>query len=315
MQLNLNNNPSGPSQQVIDDYTRFFNGEKNDDMLKYAYMGEDNNAYYDFISKCESYYPYKDEINLIKNNAQEIANSIGEGVDIYEIGPGSDIIFQQKIAPIISRLKNPRSYVAVDTCAEYAMQVASFAAQIFPKLNTGSVSSSILELNRNMFANGNKKLFIFLGGTLGNFTDENINKIFSVLSNCMNPDDRLLFSVDCNNNVDEILAAYQNPWAEKFFSMALHNSPMFFQRKFVNVEFEYAALWNKFTNSVEFNFFAKEKLLNHHNYITTKEHFYLGRSKRFKDDEILTFSSSNMFFLMDIFLLHARMSMFIFKKL
>ena len=69
MQLNLNNNPSGPSQQVIDDYTKFFNGEKNDDMLKYAYMLE-NHAYENLITQCEDYYPYKVEsacLNIYKN--------------------------------------------------------------------------------------------------------------------------------------------------------------------------------------------------------------------------------------------------------
>ena len=135
-------NPIYSPDEVITDYLHFFSGGRNDNMFKYAYLPE--NDYYDqVISECE--------------------------VDIFEIGPGSEEAFLDKMLPIINSMTNPLAYYGIDISAEFTQHSIDLASRHYHMFKTGAIVKNFADLSPQDFPlSPNQKALFCLGSTLGN---------------------------------------------------------------------------------------------------------------------------------------------------
>ena len=66
------------------------------------------------ICKLEVYYPTRTEIGILKNNAAEIAKSLGPNVTLIEYGSGA----LEKVRILLDTLIDPSSLCAIDISEE-----------------------------------------------------------------------------------------------------------------------------------------------------------------------------------------------------
>jgi uncharacterized SAM-dependent methyltransferase len=290
MQLNLNNNPSGPSQQVIDDYTRFFNGEKNDDMLKYEYAIE-NDAFGEIINKCKAYYLYNDEILNIKQNISSFCKLLDGPLSIFELGPGPKSAVKKKSLPIIKSLNFPVFYTAIDTSFNFAKTASKLVENCKNVQNTNQIIKHFFELNSQDFQYSvAKKAIFFFGNTIGNFSGKTLEKFFSSISNFLNPGEVFIFSADMNQNIDELMQAYNN----EYNKLSIRNIILYAEKVFnldLKDKFEEVITYNKNNKSIEFLFRSKTSfsvnIANVKLFIEQGDFLYGGKSKKFTRNKII----------------------------
>jgi L-histidine N-alpha-methyltransferase len=102
-----------------------------------------------------------------------------------------------------------RRYVPVDVSAEPVERSARELVEVFPGLSVhgliGDFGSDLVHL-----PDGERRLFAFLGGTIGNLLPAERVEFLAGLRASMGPDDRLLLGTDLVKDVDVLEAAYDD---------------------------------------------------------------------------------------------------------
>ncbi len=145
---------------------------------KYFY-DEIGSELFNQICSTPEYYPTRTEIQILTDCAGEIAETVGEGVEIIELGSGASL----KTRLLLQAFNRPRTYVPVDISAEYMRQAATALQHDFPLLDIVPVVADFskrLHIERRG-GRGNRLLF-FPGSTIGNFkTTEAVNLLARTL--------------------------------------------------------------------------------------------------------------------------------------
>ena len=85
-----------------------------------------------FESICEQpeYYPTRTELAILREHGRDIAETLGEGCRLVELGSGS----HRKARTLLRVLKNPDGYVAIDISGTQLRQAVQALAREFPDL-------------------------------------------------------------------------------------------------------------------------------------------------------------------------------------
>ena len=85
-----------------------------------------------FEAICEQpeYYPTRTELSILKQHGRDIAETLGEGCRLVELGSGADI----KAKTLLRILKSPDGYVAIDISGSQLRASALALAREFPRL-------------------------------------------------------------------------------------------------------------------------------------------------------------------------------------
>ena len=145
---------------------------------KYFY-DEIGSELFDQICSTPEYYPTRTEIQILTNCAGEIAEAVGEGVEIIELGSGASL----KTRLLLHAFNRPRAYVPVDISAEYMWQAATALQHDFPMLDiVPTVADFSKHLHIERRGGGGNRLLFFPGSTIGNFkTAEAVNLLTRTL--------------------------------------------------------------------------------------------------------------------------------------
>jgi L-histidine Nalpha-methyltransferase len=102
-----------------------------------------------------------------------------------------------------------RRYVPVDVSAEPVERCAEELCEVYPGLE---VHGLIGDFHHDLvhLPDGERRLFAFLGGTIGNFLPIERTEFLAGLAELMGPNDRLLLGTDLVKDVDTLEAAYDD---------------------------------------------------------------------------------------------------------
>ena len=78
-------------------------------------------ALFDEICELPEYYPTRTETRILKASAAEVADLVGPGVQLIELGSGSSI----KVRILLEAFQDPAAYIAVDVSREHLRAAAA----------------------------------------------------------------------------------------------------------------------------------------------------------------------------------------------
>lgn len=122
------------------------------------------------ICTLPEYYPTRTEMQMLRDNASEIAAIIGPDAELVEFGAGA----LDKVRLLLDALKNPRAYLPIDISGSHLSRAAATLARDYPGLAVrpvvGDFTQNLPLPKRDRFARS--RVGFFPGSTIGNFTPE-----------------------------------------------------------------------------------------------------------------------------------------------
>jgi L-histidine N-alpha-methyltransferase len=162
---------------------------------------------FDRITQLPEYYPTRCERSILNRRAPEIV-AAARAVELIELGSGS----ASKTRALLFAMAGAgalRRYVPVDVSAEPVERCAEELCEVYPGLEVhgliGDFHHDLVHLPA-----GERRLFAFLGGTIGNFLPTDRVEFLGGLTELMGPDDRLLLGTDLVKDVATLEAAYDD---------------------------------------------------------------------------------------------------------
>jgi len=134
---------------------------------KYLY-DELGSKLFEAICELPEYYPTRTEAAIFNAHLPEIAESVGQGVTLIDLGAGNCA----KAARLFPSLQ-PKQYVPVDISVDFLRDAVEWLQQHFPQVQMvglGQDFSSTLDLPESV--RREKRLFFYAGSSIGNFTPE-----------------------------------------------------------------------------------------------------------------------------------------------
>lgn len=161
---------------------------------------------FDEICLQPEYYPTRTEISILKNNAHDIAQHIGNSFTLVELGSGAS----EKVRLLFEKLK-PESYLGVDISKDFLLQATRQLAKDYPWLDVHAVCSdfsSNLELPEH--CERDQLVAFFPGSSIGNFEPEEAVKLLKQVARAVGKNGKLLIGVDLKKQERVLNAAYND---------------------------------------------------------------------------------------------------------
>jgi uncharacterized SAM-dependent methyltransferase len=220
-------NDEDPQQKnkKLDDFYRFFKGEYID-MLPYIYA-EPSDAYKRIVKDCEDYYIFRDEVENIENNKEKLTKYLANVKDMIEIGPGFNEVMTKKTLPIVSCANKLKRFFVVDSSACYLDEACEFLRNHTSNIEIHSIEADLMSeqairLPENKCGDETgQKCILFLGSTLGNFTDNQRYHVLKQLHDMIDVGDLVILTADTNLNGDSVVKAYTGEDFNDFARCAL----------------------------------------------------------------------------------------------
>ncbi|HAL64238.1 MAG TPA: hypothetical protein DCP10_01575, partial [Bacteroidales bacterium] len=170
--------------EIASDTLRGLSAENKFLLSKYFYDDEGSRIFQEIMQMPE-YYLTDCEFEIFTNQYEEIINAFKEGVngfDLIELGAGdgfkTSILLKQIVKTSISS-----QYIPVDISAKANADLVRKLSTELPELHvkayTGDYFHALKKLNGY---SGERKVFLFLGANIGNFSNEEIHLFLDQLS-------------------------------------------------------------------------------------------------------------------------------------
>jgi len=173
---------------------------------KYFY-DERGSELFDRITSLPEYYPTRAEREILNRRAPEIVRG-SRAAELVELGSGS----ASKTRALLYAMAGEgtlRRYVPLDVSRATVESCAAELSELYPGLEVhGVVGDFDRDLER--VPAGQRRLFAFLGGTIGNLFPDERAAFLARLRELMLPDDRLLIGTDLVKDRSVLEAAYND---------------------------------------------------------------------------------------------------------
>ncbi|WP_052071901.1 L-histidine N(alpha)-methyltransferase [Sphingopyxis sp. MWB1] len=164
-------------------------------------------ALFEDITALPEYYPTRSETDLLTRHAAAIADHVGKGRAVVELGSGSSAK-----TPLLLGAIAPSAYVPVDISGEFLRDSAAGLAEKFPGLPIYPVEADFTQrvtLPREIAAG--PKLGFFPGSTIGNMVARTAVDLLRDWRDSLGEGALLLIGIDRIKDVDTLIAAYDDP--------------------------------------------------------------------------------------------------------
>ena len=163
---------------------------------------------YENITHLPEYYPPRVERTLIDEASEYLKDSL-KNHDIIELGSGDC----SKISVFLDRLTeedlSTMRYVPVDFSQSAIVKSAEILLEKYQGINVFGIVGDFLS-HLETIPNGNERLFIFFGSTIGNLELEDAKRFFNNLYDTMEPGDRMLMGIDMVKDREVLESAYND---------------------------------------------------------------------------------------------------------
>ncbi len=172
---------------------------------KYFY-DEAGSRLFEEICNCEEYYPTRTEVNIIRNNLDEIVETLGKDCLLIEPGSGDSY----KVRLLLDALR-PIAYLPIDISKRYLQDEAQKLAAEFTWLNVHAICADFTgKLRLPYHVQSTNKVAFFPGSTIGNFVPEQAVRVLEEIKIMVGDDGGLLIGVDLQKDPHILNAAYND---------------------------------------------------------------------------------------------------------
>lgn len=162
------------------------------------------------ICDLPEYYLTRTETAILRAHARELLELCPRPLSLVELGSGSSRKTRYLIEPLLQR-QDELVYQAVDVSQEALSEAASALLAEYPRLRfVGLVGEFADGLQHLADQKGPPRLVAFLGSTIGNFDEAELDNFFRVLRRHLRPQDLFLLGFDLRHDPALHLAAYDD---------------------------------------------------------------------------------------------------------
>lgn len=160
------------------------------------------------ITQLPEYYLTRAETSLLKKNAPEIGQALGSDCELVEFGCGNSA----KIFYLLSALKRPRGYLAIDISREPLLELCAKVAATHPGLPVQGLRADFSDFLNLPKVNGHseRKVIFFPGSSIGNFDPEDAVKFLAHARETAGAGGSLLIGVDLKKDKELLEPAYDD---------------------------------------------------------------------------------------------------------
>lgn len=206
------------------------------------------------------YYPTPTETAILQQASEEIAQITGV-CELVELGSGSS----KKTRLLLSAYENlgqPWQYVPIDVSSEILKESALTLQKEYPHLSilglVGTYEQALLQLPPSSLA---KRMIVFLGSSLGNFTEPECDRLFQEIRDILQVGDYFLLGIDLQKPKEILEKAYndsQGVTAKFNLNMLSHLNQRYDGNFDIN-SFHHQAIYNQKENQIEMYLTATKK--------------------------------------------------------
>jgi L-histidine Nalpha-methyltransferase len=162
---------------------------------------------YSQITRLPEYYQTEAERSILEANASMIAQITG-ATTVIELGSGTSDKTRTLLDAFVAHGSIDR-FAPLDVSEATLIDAAELLGERYPDLEVAPV---VGDFNRHLhrLPVGGTRLVALLGGTLGNFYQEERRAFLGALSDVLEPGDWLMLGVDLVKPVDRLVAAYND---------------------------------------------------------------------------------------------------------
>ena len=172
------------------------------------FYDERGSELFDEITRLPEYYPTATELDIMRDNIDEIADLIGRKASLIEFGAGSN----QKIRLLLEHLHEPAVYVPVDISRDFLQSEAEDLSVDFPHIQIIPVAADFthpFDLPSPEIM-PKRNIVYFPGSTIGNFTPGAALDLLKVMYQEAGADGGLLIGVDLRKDRETLERAYND---------------------------------------------------------------------------------------------------------
>jgi L-histidine N-alpha-methyltransferase len=162
---------------------------------------------FDQITRLPEYYPTRAEAEILRSRAAEIATVTGADT-LVELGSGTS----EKTRVLLDALHEGgalRRFVPFDVDASMLSAAGSAIQREYPGIEIAAVCGDFEE-HLAKIPSGGRRLFVFLGSTIGNLNPGPRAEFLAALAAVLSPGDSLLLGTDLVKDADRLVRAYDD---------------------------------------------------------------------------------------------------------
>lgn len=173
---------------------------------KYFYDARGSELF-DAICELPEYYPTRTEEAILEARGADIVDTAG-ATALVELGSGSSQKTEHLLRPLLASM-GEALYVPIDFSESAVRDSSVRLIGDYPGLSVHGVIGDF-EKHLGGLPDADARLFAFLGGTIGNFTPDEMLFFLKRLAFLAEPRDSLLVGIDLVKDKDELEAAYND---------------------------------------------------------------------------------------------------------
>jgi L-histidine N-alpha-methyltransferase len=176
------------------------------------FYDEKGSLLFDRITRLAEYYPTRAEAEILRSRAVDI---VGDADTLVELGAGTCEKTRVLLDVLASRptgATDPAGplFVPVDISTEMLFGSARALTAEYPGLRVVPVVGDLTALDGPLPGEPGGRLVLFLGGTIGNFSEAQRAEFLATLRGVMDPGDRLALGFDLVKSPERLVAAYDD---------------------------------------------------------------------------------------------------------
>ncbi len=171
------------------------------------FYDDEGSRLFEEITRLPEYYPTRRERAILADRADAVARLTGADT-LVELGSGTS----EKTRLLLAALRrgaNLRRFVPFDVSEATLCAAAAAVAAEYPGVEVHAVVGDF-EHHLGRIPGGSRRLFAFLGGTIGNLAPKPRADFLAGLSAAMEPGDSLLLGTDLVKDERRLVAAYDD---------------------------------------------------------------------------------------------------------
>lgn len=222
---------------------------------KYFY-DERGSKLFEEITALEEYYPTRTELAIMQGNIQEIAESIGNAINLIELGSGSSTKTE-----LLLDHADIRSYIPIDIAEDALLASASRIKAKHPRLDVHPIASDytgVFSLPNEL--GGTRNVVYFPGSTIGNFEPDQAQEFLRRTRRLMGRNGGLLIGIDLKKDKSVIERAYNDEQGvtARFNLNLLERINRELKPEPPLTEFSHSAIYNEAEGRIEMRLIATE---------------------------------------------------------
>lgn len=241
---------------------------------KYFY-DQSGSELFERITELDEYYLTRTELYIMQSNISDIAEKLGEHIQLIELGSGSS----KKTRLLLDNLKNIHSYIPVDISKSFLNEVTRNLEKEYPDIWINPLAADYTRtLQLPKIPDGVNRIFYYPGSTIGNFTRENAEKFIGLIADSINEHGGLLIGFDLIKDRKTLLDAYDDSEGvtAKFNKNILRRINSELSANFELSRFKHKTIFNENKSRIEMHLVSLSEQTVH---ITEEEiHFEKGET-------------------------------------